>query len=153
MTWSFKLLFSFFPFFFLVFSAFQFWIFAIMWCMYGKKVETSFHSFVYFLWVQVHTLLVYWQSISVTLLLLLIVSGCPLLSLFQWSGLSNGLDTKGKTLPKNTQQVNLVGKNLLKLILTSSYVVLVRQLFVFVLFFVKKYILWHPEMCTFLEPS
>lgn len=50
---------------------------------------------------------------------------------FQWSGLSDGLDTKGKTLPKNTKQVNLVGKNLLKLILTSSYVVLVWQLFVF----------------------
>lgn len=88
--------------------------FAIMWCMYGKKVETSFHSFVYFLWGQVHTLLVYWQSISVTLLLLLIVPGCPLLSLFQWSGLSDGLDTKGKTLPKNTQQVNLVGKKSFK---------------------------------------
>lgn len=81
-------------------------------CFLSKKVETSFHSFVYFLWVQVHTLLVYWQSISVTLLLLLIVPGCPLLSLFQWSGLSDGLDTKGKTLPKNTQQVNLVGKKI-----------------------------------------
>lgn len=100
----------------IVFSAFQFWIVTILRlcdvCMAKKWKQASIVLFTF--WVQVHTLLVYWQSISVTLLLLLIVPGCPLLSLFQWSGLSDGLDTKGKTLPKNTQQVNLVGKKSFK---------------------------------------